>query len=161
MFDEKAKVAVVLRFGSGGPELIVVSGVGTTVQVWVAGVGSNWPALSTALTWRVCSPTVRPPITWCTNSNSETHSTNCARSRTHWTSTTASLAGKPNETPVHDGAAGGTETIVDSGRSSTAQVLSAGDRSRIPSALFARTSSVCSPSTSPLTWYGDGQAWYG
>ena len=47
----KVKVAVVWIVGSAGPESMMVSGaVVSTVQAWVAGVGSVLPVGSVALT---------------------------------------------------------------------------------------------------------------
>jgi hypothetical protein len=54
---EKVNLADVLTVVASGPEPIVVSGgtvSGSSVQVWLAGVGSALPASSTARTSKVC-----------------------------------------------------------------------------------------------------------
>src|SRR5918992_446161 len=52
----------------------------------------------------------------------------------------------------------GPDSIVVSGRfESVVQLHSSGVVSRIPSGVIETTSSMCSPSVSPLTTYGDGQ----
>ena len=53
------KVAVVDVTVPLGPEVIVVSGGTTTVQLWLAGVASTLPAVSVACTWKVCAPPAR------------------------------------------------------------------------------------------------------
>ena len=59
--EPKPKVGVVLELGSAGVSGMVVSGaVVSTVQVCVAGVGSAFPAASTARTLNVCEPSARP-----------------------------------------------------------------------------------------------------
>jgi len=46
---------------ASGPDVMVVSGgVVSTVQVWLAGVGSVLPAGSVARTWKVWLPSARP-----------------------------------------------------------------------------------------------------
>src|SRR5918996_1762554 len=78
-FEEKVIVALVLSVGSAGPELIVVSGAATAVQVQLAGVGSKKPSPSTAITRSVCWPSGTNSITWWTGSTS-LHSSNGAPS---------------------------------------------------------------------------------
>jgi hypothetical protein len=57
---ENVKVADVLAVRPFGPESIVVSGgVTSTVQEWVAGVGSVFPARSVARTSKVWDPSAR------------------------------------------------------------------------------------------------------
>ena len=56
-FAEKVKLALVLLVGLAGPASnAVCGGVVSTVQVKTAGVGSTFPARSTARTANVCSP---------------------------------------------------------------------------------------------------------
>jgi hypothetical protein len=53
-------VADVLLVIAAGPESIVVwGGAVSTVQVWVAGVGSVFPARSVDRTWKVWGPSAR------------------------------------------------------------------------------------------------------
>jgi hypothetical protein len=57
----KLKLGEVELDGSEGPVVIVVSGaVRSTVHVWLAGVGSMFPAGSVARTWKVWLPVVKP-----------------------------------------------------------------------------------------------------
>jgi hypothetical protein len=59
--DANSKVPLVWFVGLVGPEVMVVcGGVASTVQVYVAGAGSVFPAASVALTSNVCAPSVRP-----------------------------------------------------------------------------------------------------
>ena len=57
--ENDADVAFVCAAGSGGVSDVVGS-VTSTVQVREAGLPSALPAGSTALTWKVCSPSLRP-----------------------------------------------------------------------------------------------------
>jgi hypothetical protein len=58
---ENSKLALVLVVVGGGPKLMVVCGaVVSTVHVKVAGVGSAFPARSTARTSKVCAPWLSP-----------------------------------------------------------------------------------------------------
>ncbi len=69
-FEENANDALVLVPLAGGPDVTVVSGGvvsaggggggAVTVQAWLAGVGSTFPATSIARTWNVWLPTARP-----------------------------------------------------------------------------------------------------
>ena len=51
--DVKLKLADVVVTVPDGPAVIVVSGGVTTVQLWLAGVASIFPAISVARTWKV------------------------------------------------------------------------------------------------------------
>ena len=58
--EEKLKVGVASLVSPEGPESIVVSGsVASTVKPWESGLGSGFPAASTALTWKVWKPSAR------------------------------------------------------------------------------------------------------
>ena len=57
--DVKLKLADVVVTVPDGPAVIVVSGGVTTVQLWLAGVASIFPAISVARTWKVCEPSAR------------------------------------------------------------------------------------------------------
>ena len=61
-----------------GPEVIVVTGAGTTVQVWTDGVGSTLPARSTVRIRIVCSPGPR-----LETDSGEAQGSNGALSREH------------------------------------------------------------------------------
>jgi hypothetical protein len=58
---ENSKRAVVSVVSAGGPDPIVVSGaVRSTVQLWLAGLRSTFPARSVARTWKLYGPSARP-----------------------------------------------------------------------------------------------------
>jgi hypothetical protein len=87
--EEKVKVALCLPLTAEGPESIVVSGSPTTVQVWLAGLGSTFREMSIARTSSVCSPDVRP---W--SSSTASHPENCSPSSEH-SNSAGSLLWKP------------------------------------------------------------------
>ena len=58
--DVKLKLGAVTFDGFAGADVIVVSGgVRSTVQVWFAGVGSVFPIVSVARTWKVWLPAAK------------------------------------------------------------------------------------------------------
>ena len=130
-----------------GPLTIVVSGgVVSTVQAYVAGVGSTLPAASTARTASVWLPWPSP--VYVTGS---VHATNGPPSRLHSYVTGLSFEEKSNVAVVEFVAAGGPLTIVVSGGvPSTVHVRDAGVGSTLPAASTARTSKVCEPSARPV-----------
>ncbi len=59
--EVKLKLALALADGSGGEEVMDVSGgMVSIVQVYEAGVRSIFPAASVALAWKVWEPSERP-----------------------------------------------------------------------------------------------------
>ena len=59
--EVKLKLGPVRFDGLAGADVIVVSGAPrSTVHVWLAGVGSVFPAGSVARTWKVWLPAVKP-----------------------------------------------------------------------------------------------------
>src|SRR5918992_4149196 len=61
-FASKVNFALVLSVCALGPDRIVVSGAGVTLQLRLAGVGSTLPAASVARTRSWCTPTDRLPV---------------------------------------------------------------------------------------------------
>ncbi len=100
-------------FSPDRPAVIVVSGAVvsvTTVHVAVAGVASALPAMSTARTCRVCSPSSRSLST-----SGDTQSPNWSSSRAHSKTAPNSSAEKVNSADVNVVEAGGPATMVVSG----------------------------------------------
>ena len=59
LVEVKLKLAEVVVTVPDGPAVMVVSGGLTTVQLWLAGMGSTLPVASVARTWNVCAPLAR------------------------------------------------------------------------------------------------------
>src|ERR671914_2872921 len=78
-FASKVNFALVLSVCALGPDRIVVSGAGVTLQLRLAGVRSTLPAASIARTRSWCTPTARP-----VSSSGETHALYDAPSSEHW-----------------------------------------------------------------------------
>src|SRR5918997_513981 len=100
---------------SSGPEVIVVLGSPTTVQVYSAGVGSVFgtSARSMARTWIVCWPDERPVSSYMAS-----HASHAPLSSLHSNSSTCSLAEKPKITSGPEGE-GGLDSMVVFGPTST------------------------------------------
>src|SRR5688572_30260473 len=87
--EEKMNVALVWIVVRSGPEVMVVSGavdVKTAVHVWLAGVGSTLPEISTDLTSKICDPVATVIIT------GETQGLNVPASSLHWKVTDPTLS---------------------------------------------------------------------
>src|SRR5688572_19298910 len=104
---ENVKVAVVSTVMPSGPELIVVSGA-TTVQVWLAGVGSRLPSALMARTRSSCVPRASS-----VNSAGEEQEVNNCASREHSKVPSASLVKKAKVAVVSTVVAAGPEMIED------------------------------------------------
>src|SRR5918992_1006971 len=76
--EVNSSVALEASVGSAGPEVIVVSGAGRTVHVWLAGVWSTLPAASLARTRKLCTPADRS-VSW----TGELHELNDSPSTAH------------------------------------------------------------------------------
>ena len=150
---EKVNVALVLWVLAPGPSSIVVFGAAvSTIQVYVAGVGSVCEAPSTAWTRRVCCPSASPP-TEC----GERHSANAAPSSEHSNVTPGSFAEKVNRASALWVTGSGPVAMEVSGGSSTVQSYSAGESSSMPCAFRVRTNRVWSPSGTLVYSCGEEQ----
>src|SRR5918999_2824058 len=149
--EVKVNVASWLSVGSVGEPVIVVSGSGSIVQRWEAGVGSVL-AEFTARTSSSCWPTARPVRTYGDSSDSQepqssvTPSGRSSPSRLHSKVATESFEENvklASRLLVPDC---GPDSIVVSG-GSTVHSWRAGVASTVPAAFFARTSSVWAPAS--------------
>ena len=86
-------VALWRPLSAGGADVIVVSGSPTTVQVYLAAVGSTCSKMSMARTSRVCCPASRP-----SSSSTASQPENCSPSSEHSNSSTISLLWNPKMT---------------------------------------------------------------
>ena len=138
-----------------GPESIVVSGgVVSTVKVLVAGVGSWFPAASSALNSAVWGPSVRPVKVF-----GLAQSVKGSESIWHWI-LAVSPAGSPLKVKVAWSVVmvpeGPESIVVSGGVVSTVKVLVAGVGSWFPAASSALNSAVWGPSVRPVKVFGDG-----
>src|SRR5918997_1759085 len=136
----KVKVALVLSVSGAGPDRIVVSGGGVTLQLRLAGVRSALPAASLARTRSWCTPTGRSEYR-----AGEVQALNAAPSSEHSNVEPASLAEKVSSAEVLAVSAGGPEAIV----------VSAGVGSTWPAPSVARTCSSCPPTARPVYCFGE------
>jgi hypothetical protein len=113
------KVALARPLIGGGPEAIVVSGSPTTVQRWVAGVGSTLMLMSIARTCSVCSPGVSP-----TSSSMASQPLNGSPSTEHSNSSTSSGLWKPKIASGPETGPGWWAMIVSGGSRSTGGMIS-------------------------------------
>ena len=151
----KLNVAVVSSVSSTGSPRISATGGRSTIQVWLAGVGSTLRAASTARTANVCVPSSRPEI-----SKGESQFWNAAPSREHWNVPLTSFETNPNVVrPTSSIAAGARVIVVSGGVVSAPAVIvhaySAGGSSTCPNVLVACTSKVWAPLVSPRSSTGD------
>src|SRR5687767_2394275 len=159
MSETKLNDALVSLVLSAGPDVMNVSGAGTTVQSYLAGVGSKKPLSSTARTRSVCWPSVNSMARWSTIGCPGTIGPSSQPSKRPKSSEHSYSAGSVelnrNAAVVLGVVAGGPDTIVVSGRpASTVHDHSSGDRSTTPSGVTARASSRCSPSVRFVSSYG-------
>ncbi len=129
---------------SAGATVVTVGAVASTVQAWLAGVGSVFPSTSVARTWKVCSPSAKPVY-----SAGEVQRLKAASSRAHSYVAISSFDEKVNVADVLLARSAGPASIVVSGAVvSTVQSWLAGVGSALPAASMARTSKAWAPSGS-------------
>ncbi len=110
----------------------------STVQAWVAGVGSRLPAASSARTSKVCGASVRPTYDFGLEQSAK-----APPSSRHSKPGPASEAVNEKLAPVELDAAGGEDVIVVfAGVVSTVKMNEAGVASTLPATSVARTSNV-------------------
>ena len=135
----RPNVGVAFALGFAGVERNEVSGaVRSTVQAWVAGVGSRLPAASSARTSKVCGASVRPTYDFGLEQSAK-----APPSSRHSKPGPASEAVNEKLAPVELDAAGGEDVIVVfAGVVSTVKMNEAGVASTLPATSVARTSNV-------------------
>ena len=125
----------------------------STVQVAFAGLASVLPALSVALTWKVCEPPARPVYDL-----GEVQLAKAAPSRLHWNVEPVSVEVKERDALVELAGLDGDAVIVVFGAVvSTVHVAVAGLGSTWPSGPVALTWKVCEPSMRPVYDLGEVQ----
>ena len=148
-------VAEVELDGSGGPEVILVSGgvvsgaVVSIVQVWEAGVASVLPAVSVARTSKVWEPSARASTVWGLEQEAKPPASS-------WHSKVEdSLAEKVKVASAElEGSAGPESMVVSGSVVSTVQVWEAGVASVLPAGSVAWTSKVWAPSARASSVWG-------
>ena len=158
--EVRTNVAEVISVASSGPAVMVASGGPSTVQGWLAGVGSVLPAASTARTSRTWSPSVTALSAYGLEQVAHEPS-----SRRHSKPAPRSADENVNAAVVAVVTAAGPLSIAVSGAVSgapsvTDQVCSAGVASVNPSAV-PRTVRVCAPSARPVRTSGEAQVLHG
>src|SRR5687767_12766565 len=163
MSETKLNDALVSLVLSAGPDVMNVSGAGTTVQSYLAGVGSKKPLSSTARTRSVCWPSVSSMarwsmIGWPGTSGPISQPSKSPKSSEHSYSAGSDEANL-NAAVVLGVDAGGPDRMVVWGRlPSTVHDHSSGDMSTTPNGVTDLTSRMCSPSLRTVSSYGLGQA---
>jgi hypothetical protein len=132
---------------------VIVGGVRSIVHVYPAGVGSTFPAGSTARTVPVWLPAVRPVL-----ATGETQAAKAEPSSAHWKTAVVSGLEKVNVMPVALVRAGRSAVaVVSGGVVSTVHEKEAGVASLFPTASCAYTMKVWLPLVRPLTAAGEAQ----
>ena len=140
----KPKLGVVTLLGFVGVELKFVFGATiSTVHVYVAGEVSTLPAVSIALTWKLCDPSESDGVV-----NGEVHTANADESSEHW-KVEVSLAVKPKlGVAAFDESEGVAVNDVSGAIVAILHVYVAGLASTLPAVSIALTWKLCDPSES-------------
>lgn len=124
-----------------GTVLVTVGGMASTVQVWLAGVPSVFPAPSVPRTWKVCEPLVK--VLYVTG---EMHALNVEPSRLHAKVLFASVAVKLKVADVEFVKGDGPEAMLVSGGVLSRLALIEAETAELLDVSTARAVMVTAPS---------------